>query len=88
MSFSTTLILMINFLGCIVLPPGVTKIFQIQKIQRFDKSVTDVSDLIIVCFIWGKSCQKLYLDNLYLLDILPIMHCSTSGVDQTHKFFF
>ena len=42
--------LMINFLGCIVLPPGVTKIFQIKKIQRFDKSDTDISDLIIECF--------------------------------------
>ena len=30
----------------IVLPPGVAKISQIQKIQRFDKSDTNISDLI------------------------------------------
>ena len=39
---------MINLPGCIILPPGVAKIFQIKKIQRFDKSDTDLSDLIIV----------------------------------------
>ena len=36
--FETTLISMINLPGCIVLPQGVAKIFQIWKIQRFDKS--------------------------------------------------
>ena len=41
---------MINLPGCIVLPPGVAKIFQIRKIQRFDKSDTDVTDMIIGCF--------------------------------------
>ena len=50
---------MINFPGCIILlPPGVTKIFQIRKIQRFDKSDTDISDLIIECFSRNKSSQK------------------------------
>ena len=29
---------MINLSGCIVLPLGVGKIFQIRKIQRYDKS--------------------------------------------------
>ena len=29
---------MINHPGCIDLPPGVTKIIQIRKIQRLDKS--------------------------------------------------
>ena len=41
---------MINLPGCIVLPPGVAKIFQIRKIQRIDKSDADISDLIIECF--------------------------------------
>ena len=40
---------MINLPGCIVLPPGVAKIFKILKIQRFDKSVADISDLILDC---------------------------------------
>ena len=48
---------MINFPGCIVLP-GVTKIFQIRKIQKFDKSDTDISDLIIEFFSRDENCQK------------------------------
>ena len=35
--------------------------FQIRKIQRFDKSDTDISDLIIECFNRDESCQKLCL---------------------------
>ena len=31
-------------------PPGVAKNFQIRKIQRLDKSDTDISDWIIECF--------------------------------------
>ena len=31
-------------------PPVVTKIFQIRKIQIFDKSDTDISDLIMVFY--------------------------------------
>ena len=31
-------------------PPGVAKIFQIRKIQRYDKSDTDISDLFIRVF--------------------------------------
>ena len=31
-----------------------------KKIQRFDKSDTDISDLIIECFDQDKSCQKGY----------------------------
>ena len=58
---------MINLPECIVLPPGVAKIFQIRKIQRFDKSDTDISDLIIECFGRDESYQKLYLNNLYQL---------------------
>ena len=52
---------MINFPGCIVdqkrciVDPGVDNIFQI---QRFDKSDTDISDLIIECFDRDESCQK------------------------------
>ena len=41
---------MINLSGCIILPAQVTKIVQTRKIQRFDKSDTDISDLIIKCF--------------------------------------
>ena len=37
---------MINLPGSNVLPRGVAKIFQIEKNQRFDKSDTDISDLI------------------------------------------
>ena len=49
---------MINLPGWIVLPPGVANIFQIKKIQIFDKSDTDISDLIIECFGRDKSYQK------------------------------
>ena len=48
---------MINLPGCIVLPPGVDKIFQIRKIQRYDKSDKNISYLIIECFDSDKSCQ-------------------------------
>ena len=44
--------------------PGVTNIFQIRKIQIFDKSDTDISDFIIECFNQNKSCQKLYFKQL------------------------
>jgi len=55
---------MINLPGCMVLSPGVVKIFQIKKIQRFDKSNTDILDLIGDCFDSDKSCQKLYFKHL------------------------
>ena len=55
---------MINLPGCIVLPLGVAKNVQIRKIQRFDKSDTDISELIVVCFHASKSCQKLYFKQL------------------------
>ena len=74
---------MINFLFCTVLPPGVAKIFQIRKIQRFDKFDTDISDLIIECFGRDESCQKGHLNNLYLDDKFPILHCSLSGSLQS-----
>ena len=38
--------------------PGVTNNFQIKKNQTFDKSDTDISDLIIESFSRDKSCQK------------------------------
>ena len=44
-------------------PPRIAKIFQIRKIHRFDKSDTDISDLIIGVFIkkkvWNSKCFKL-----------------------------
>ena len=39
-------------------PPRIAKKFQIRKSQRFDKSDTDISDLIIECFNRDESCQK------------------------------
>ena len=57
-SFQTTLVIVINHPGRIVLPPGVTKIFQIRKTQRIDKSDTDILDLIKDCFDQNESCQK------------------------------
>ena len=55
---------MINFPGSIVLLPEVTKTFQIRKIQRFDISDTDISDLIIECFSRDKCCQKWHFKQL------------------------
>jgi len=52
---------MINLPRCIVLPPGVAKIFQIWKIQKSD---ADYSDLILKGFDWDKSCQKWYFKQL------------------------
>ena len=74
---------MINLPGYIILPPGVTNIFQIRNIQRFDKFDTDISDLIKACSNRNKSCQKLYFKNLYLNDKLPILHCTPSGSLQS-----
>ena len=54
---------MINLPGCIVLPPGVAKYFQIGKIQRSDKFDTDILDLTM-CFDRNKICQKLYFKQL------------------------
>ena len=56
---------MINLPGCRHQPSSeVVKIFQIRKIQRLDKSDTDISDLIMECFSRDKSCQKLYFKEL------------------------
>ena len=79
----------INFPGCIVLHPGVTKIFQIKKIQRFDKSDTDISDLIVECFNQDKSCQKLYFKEL-IFSMINFLLCivlppGASKVNQAHK---
>ena len=53
--------------------------FQIRKIQRFEKSDTDISDLIIVVLIEMKFVRNDMLNNLYLDDKFPILHCSPSG---------
>ena len=50
-----------------ILSSGITKIFQIQKIQRFDKYDTDISDLIIECFNLDESCQKRYFKQLIFI---------------------
>ena len=55
---------MINLPGCIVLPPGDVKILQNRKIQRYDKSDANISDLIIEWFDRDESCQKLYFKQL------------------------
>ena len=55
---------MINLPGSIVLFSRVAKIFRFEKIIRFDKSDTDISNLIIDCFNGDKSCQKLYFKQL------------------------
>ena len=38
---------MVNLPGCIVLPPGVAKIFQVRKIQRYNKFDTVISEVDI-----------------------------------------
>ena len=54
---------MINLPGCIVLFPGVVKIFQIQKIQKFDKFHADVSDSITEYFDRDKVVRNDILNN-------------------------
>ena len=49
---------MINLPEYFVLPPEVANITRFEKIQKFDKSDSDISDLIIECFVRNKSCQK------------------------------
>ena len=68
---------MINFLGCIILPPAVAEIFQIRKIQRFDKSGTDISELMIF--------QTSYISMLNFI-FGTVFLTGTSKVVQTHKF--
>ena len=51
---------MINHPGCIILPSGVTKNFQIRKIQCFDKSDTDISDLKHFEFEHFRKFEKIY----------------------------
>ena len=58
---------MTNLSGCIVLPPGVVKISRFEKVQIFDKSDTDISNLIIECFDRIKSCQKQRMNNFKFL---------------------
>ena len=72
---------MINLPGCIVFLPGVAKIFQIRKIQRFDISDAHISDLIIKCFGLDKSCWKRYFK--YLVSKLTNLHSSPSRSFQS-----
>ena len=78
-SFYTKLIFSINLSGCIVLPPGVAKISRFEKMQWYDKSDTDISDLIIECFDRDKVVRNYILNNSYLNDQIPILHYSPSG---------
>ena len=63
---------MMKLPGCICIAPGVPKIFQIRKIQRFDKSGSyfrfDHSVLAEM-----KVVRNSVLNNLYLNDKLPIL---------------
>ena len=79
---------MINLPECIVLPPRVSKIFQIRKIDKFD---TDISDLSIVCFDQDESYQKFYFKHLMYSSMInflfyTVLPPGTSETDQTHKF--
>ena len=61
------------------------------KIWRFDKSDTDILNLIIDKS-WSKVVRNYILKNLYFYDELPIVQCTVlppvaSEVDQTHKFY-
>ena len=51
---------MMNLPEFMVLPRGVAKIFQIRKIQRYNKSDADSFDLMIERFGKDKSSQKKY----------------------------
>ena len=64
-------------------PPGVTNIFQIRKIKRFDKSDKDISDLIIECLVKTKVVKNDILNNFIFYIVLPP---GASEVDQTYKF--
>ena len=44
-------------------PPRSRQNFQIRKIQRYGKSDTDISDLMIECFDQDKSCQKCHFNQ-------------------------
>ena len=77
---------MINFPGCMVLFPGVVKIFQIKKILRFDKSDTNISDLIMEFFSRDKSSQF----STAFITIINFLFCTVlppgaSEVNKTHK---
>ena len=55
---------MINFPGCIVIPPRSHRNFPDSKNSKIEKSDTDISDFIIECFYQDESYQKLYFKQL------------------------
>ena len=76
---------LINHPGCIVLPPGVDKDFQIRKNSKKRQICIDknISDLIIECFDRHKSCQKWYFEQLISRWKIPIWQSSPSGSLQS-----
>ena len=54
---------MFNLPGCMVLPQESPKFSRLEKF-RFDKSDTDISDMIIEYCDRGKRCQNWYFKQL------------------------
>ena len=67
-------------------PPRSRQNFPDSKIQRFDKSDTDISDLIIECFDRDESCQKCHLNNIDLNDQPSRMHGSPPRSHQNFSY--
>ena len=74
---------MINLPGFIALPPAVTKIFQIRKIQDLT-NLTQIFQILSYSLLIGiKVVGNDILNNLYLYDELPILDCPPSGSLQS-----
>ena len=63
-------------------PPGVFKNCHIKKSQRFDKSDTGISYLIIECFSQDKSCQKCHFKQHCMIFIINLPGCIFSPQDS------
>ena len=83
---------MINFLGCIVLPPGDAKIFQIQKIQRLQL----FSMTLYIVLVEIKVVRNYVINNFKLHDQLSKIHSfhskslwswQNSAISQKKSFF-
>ena len=76
---------MSNLPGCIVLLPGIAKVFQIRKILRFDKSDTDILDLIIEDLIEIKYVRNYILNTLSSLSkFSPLYFPKALGISAVY----
>ena len=72
-----------NFLFCTVLPIGASKVYQTHKFEDFKNLIQLFLMTPYNVLIEIEVVRNYILNNLYLVDKLPIFYCSPSGSLQS-----